>query len=315
MTTTERSSQGRSVRLAVVAAVAGTALCHGAFAAEDQFSFTYTTDLLPKRQFELEQTTTWKFHKNGGTFDMLQNVTEAEYGVTDALQMAIDVNWDWTHAFHNGPYHQTTPPEQFSDNNPDPDAHFHSARLEAVSLEAEYRILSPYTHPVGLAVLLEPERGELFKEITGKIILQRNFADDRGTVAFNFTYSPEYRWLLNADGVTKSWQEETDVNYYFATSYRFAPNWSVGAEFLNEHEYGSSYKFTNEFNNGYYFGPTVHFGGKKFFLTATFVRQLPWATNHVGTIPGAVVNHYDFDNDFEKYRLRLKFAYYFGEGD
>jgi hypothetical protein len=300
------------LRIAIVAAVAGTAFCHGAFAAEDQFSFTYTTDLLPKHQIELEQTTTWRFTKNGGTFDMLQNVTEFEYGVTDALQMALDVNWDWTHAFHNGPFHQTTPPEQFADNNPDPDAHFQSARLEAISLEAEYRILSPYTNPVGLAVLLEPERGELFKEITSKIILQKNFLDDRLTVAFNFTFSPEFRFLLNADGMTKSWQEETDVNYYVASSYRFAPNWSVGAEFLNEHEYNQSYHFTNEFNNGYYFGPTVHFGGKKFFLTATFVKQLPWARTHVATLPGALVDGYVFDNDFEKYRLRLKFAYYFG---
>ena len=314
MTTTERSWRGSSVRLAVVSAVAGMALCHGAFAAEDMFSFTYTTDLLPKHQIEMEQTTTWKFTKNGGTFDMLQNVTELEYGVTDALQMAVDVNWDWTHAFHNGPDHATTPPEQFSDNNPDADAHFHSARLQSVSLEAEYRILSPYTNPVGLAVLLEPERGELFKELTTKIILQKNFLDDRLTTSFNFTYSPEWRWLLNADGVTKSWQEETDVNYYFATSYRFAPNWSVGAEFLNEHEYTASYKFSNEANSGYYFGPTVHFGAKKFFLTATFVRQLPWASQHADTVPGALVNHYVFDNDFEKYRLRLKFAYYFGEG-
>src|SRR5581483_11707522 len=177
MTTTGRSPHERSLLLAYVAAIAGMALCHGALAAEDQFSFTYTTDLLPKHQIEMEQTTTWKFTKNGGTFDMLQNVTEFEYGVTDALQMAIDVNWDWTHAFHNGPDHATTPPEQFSDNNPDADAHFKSARLEAVSLEAEYRILSPYTHPVGLAFLLEPERGELFKEITAKIILQKNFLD------------------------------------------------------------------------------------------------------------------------------------------
>jgi hypothetical protein len=312
---TGRSPQGWSVRLAFLSAVASLGLHHGAFAAEDQFGFTYTTDLLPKRQFELEQTTTWKFTKNGGTFDLFQNITEAEYGVTDALQLAIDVDWEWTHAFHNGPYHQTTPPEQFSDNSPDPDAHFHSARVEAVAIEAEYRILSPYTNPVGLAVLLEPERGELFKEITAKVILQKNFLDDRLVTAFNFTYSPEYRWLLNDDGVTKSWQEETDVNYYFAASFRFASNWSVGAEFLNEHEYGESYKFTHEFNSGYYFGPTVHFGGKKFFLTATFARQLPWASNHADTIPGAVVNHLDFDNDFEKYRLRLKFAYYFGEGE
>lgn len=61
-------------------------------------------------------------------------------------------------------------------------------------------------------------------------------------------------------------------------------------------------------------GAIVHFGAKKLSLTATFVRQLPWGTTRIATIPGAVVNHLDFDDDFEKCRLRLEFAYCFGEG-
>ena len=45
MRMTERSSRGWYLRLAVVSAITGIALCHGAFAGEDQFSFTYTTEL------------------------------------------------------------------------------------------------------------------------------------------------------------------------------------------------------------------------------------------------------------------------------
>jgi len=315
MTTTDRSSNGWSVRFGSIAAFVAVTLCQSAFAAEDQFSFTYTTDLLPKHQWEIEQQTTWRFTKAYGTFDEFQNVTELEYGVNDRFQMSLGINWDWTHAFQNGPFAQTTPPEQFADETPGPNDHFSAARLEGISLEMIYRLLSPYTDPVGLAILLEPIRGPFFKELEGKIILHKNFADDRGTVAFNMTYAPEWRYLPNDDGTSRSWQEETDVNFNLAASYRFAPSWSAGAEFLNEHEYGSSYNFTNEFNNGYFFGPTLHYGGKKFFVTATFVRQLPWATLHVGTIPGGLVNGYVNDNDFEKYRLRVKFAYYFGQRD
>jgi len=315
MTTTDRSSSGWSVRFASISALVAATLCQGAFAAEDQFAFTYTTDTLPKRRWEIEQSTTWRFTKAYGTFDELQNVTELEYGVTDRLQMSLDVNWDWTHAYQNGPYAQTAPPEQFADATPGPNDHYRSARLESFSAEMVYRLLSPYTDPVGLAFLFEPVRGAFFKELEAKIILHKNFADDRATLAFNFTYAPEWRYLPNDDGMGRSWQEETDVNYNFAASYRFAPNWSAGAEFLNEYEYGASYTFKHEVNDGYYFGPTLHYGGKKFFITATFVRQLPWAGQHPDTIPGAVVNHYVYDNDFEKYRLRVKFAYYFGQGE
>jgi hypothetical protein len=57
--------------------------------------------------------------------------------------------------------------------------------------------------------------------------------------AFNFTYAPEFRNLLSDDPTdptdpTRNWQEETDVNFSLAASYRFIANWSAGFEFVNE---------------------------------------------------------------------------------
>ena len=141
------------------------------------------------------------------------------------------------------------------------------------------------------------------------IILQKNFLDDTLTLGLNFTYAPELRYLADTPGGAKSWQEETDVNLDFGASYRFIENWSAGFEFLNEREF-NSYDFTQATNNGYFIGPSVHYGGKGFFVTAVFLTQLPWATVNQATVPGAVVNGYDFDNDFEKYRLRVKVGFY-----
>jgi hypothetical protein len=45
-------------------------------------------------------------------------------------------------------------------------------------------------------------------------------------------------------------------------------------------------------------------------VTATFVEQMPWANKHPDTVDGSLIGHTIFDNDFEKYRLRVKFAYY-----
>ncbi len=100
-------------------------------------------------------------------------------------------------AYHNGPYGATTPPEQFADKDVDPDARWSDKRFVGVSAEAIYRVLSPYTDGVGLAFYVEPTIGPQFKELETKVILQKNFLDDRLTTAFNFTYAPEWRYLAD----------------------------------------------------------------------------------------------------------------------
>ena len=48
-------------------------------------------------------------------------------------------------------------------------------------------------------------------------------------------------------------------------------------------------------------------------MTADFVKQIPWAKHQSDTVDGALINGYIGDNDFEKYRVRIKAAYYFNE--
>ena len=284
-----------------------------ASAEESMFAYVYTTDLLPQGAKEVEQWMTWRHQKIAGTYDQIEGRTEFEYGLTDRLQVALSLNYNWTQAYHNGPFGATTPPEQFADFYPGPDDHFNKARLVGVSGEAIYRILSPYTDVFGLALYTEPTVGKNFFEVENKIIVQKNFLDDLLTVAFNFTYAPELRNLLDpADptGTATSWQEETDINYALAVSYRFIENWSAGFEFVNEHEY-NGFVFNHESNSGYYLGPTLHYGGERFFVTMTALWQMPWASAHSDTVPGALVNGYILDNDFERFRFRLKAGYTF----
>ena len=121
---------------------------------------------------------TWRHQKIGGYYDQLEGRTEFEYGLTNDLQVALYANYASTRAFHNGPFGATTPPEQFSDFVVGPDDHFNKSRFIGVSGEAIYRILSPYTDPIGLAVYIEPTIGRNFFEVENKIILQKNFFDD-----------------------------------------------------------------------------------------------------------------------------------------
>ena len=64
-------------------------------------------------------------------------------------------------------------------------------------------------------------------------------------------------------------------------------------------------------NSAFYIGPSIHYGGKDFFVTATFLTQLPWGADYLNSgADSQVVNGQLLDVDFEKYRLRLKLGYY-----
>jgi len=303
---------GRGGRFGTCLALAAifSIVSFAAYADEPLFGFLYTTDLLPKDGKEVEEWVTWRHQKNSGYYDQIEGRTEFEYGVTDQLQLAAYANYNWTQAYHNGPFGATTPPEQFSDYIVGANDHFNASRFVGVSGEAIYRILSPYTDPIGLALYTEPTGGQNFLESENRLILQKNFLDDLLTIAFNFTYAPEFRYLPNDSGIGSSWQEETDINFALAVSYRFVANWSAAVEFVNEREF-NSYNFTHESNSGYYLGPTVHWANERFFVTVTALWQLPWASVHEDTVPGAIVAGYIGDNDFERFRLRVKAGYTF----
>jgi hypothetical protein len=302
------------LRLALVAlssAALFSLVSVAASAEESMFAFVYTTDLLPQGGKEVEQWVTWRHQKIGGSYNQVEGRTEFEYGLTNQLQVALYLNYNWTQAYHNGPAGATTPPEQFSDYAVGPDDRFKQSRFVGVSGEAIYRILSPYTDAFGLAVYTEPTIGPNFFEMENKIILQKNYFDDLLTLAFNFTYAPEFRNVpTDEDPTVSAWQQETDINFGFAASYRFVENWSAGFEFLNEREF-NSLGFYHESNSGYYLGPTLHYGGERFFVTATALWQMPWATAHTDTVPGTLVNGLVLDNDFERFRLRIKAGYTF----
>ena len=286
---------------------------------EPLFGFIYTTDLLPKGRSEVEQWLTWRTQKAGGYYDQLENRTEFSYGVTSAFQLSGYLNYNWTEAYHNGPDGTTTPPEQFSANRFDPNGRFSATKFVGASLEAIYRVMSPYVDPIGLAFYFEPTfGGGDFNEFETRIILQKNFLDDRLVIAANLTWAPELRYIpgdpTQPPGSKLSHANtnvETDVNWSVGASYRFAPSWSLGWEFQNEREFDEWAIFapSHAMGDAYYTGPTIHYGGKRFFITLTAWEQLPFAHNY--SDPSVIVHGRDYDVDFEKYRVRLKLGYYF----
>jgi hypothetical protein len=160
------------------------------------------------------------------------------------------------------------------------------------------------------------------REVETKLILQKNFIDDRLVFAFNATLAWEWR-KLHADPEAEAgsieardhWDKETDVMFGLAGSYRFASKWSAGAEIQNEREWAGldPFKPSKRTNQAWYAGPSLHYGGRKFFATLTVLAQLPWARDYTEAdkTQNAVIDGISNADDFEKYRFRLKMGTFF----
>jgi hypothetical protein len=312
------------MQLAVAAGLVLIANCAGvspAAADEPLFGFIYTTDLLPKGQLEAEQWATLREGRSQGTFHVLQTRTELSYGLTDAFQLSGYLNFAYADVNRNTPSGDTAPPEIFADYHADPNAPFRKGRFESASVEGIYRFLSPYTDPIGAAIYFEPSVGPRTYELETRLIVQKNFLDDRLVLAANATIGQEIRRLHgdpDADPTTNDfhdhWDQETDVNFGLAASYRVVSNWALGVELQNEHEWAglNPFNFSKRTNEALYLGPTIHYGGEKFFLTLTALWQLPVAQDFANKGADSFVVHGITNaDDFEDLRIRLKVGFYF----
>ncbi len=313
-----------NIRFHVLAAAVCAALAlactvvPSAYADEPLFGDVYTTDLLPQGKYEVEEQLLWRGQKAHGSFNLLESDTELSYGLRSNFQLSGKIIYDWTRARQNAVDGTTTPPEPYSAYFPAPDSTFDRGHLVGVSVEGIYRILSPYLDPVGLAVYFEPTFGDRFIETETRLILQKNFYDDRLVLAANLKWAPEIRFLppdpyaaLGTAEAKSNTNIETDLNLTIGVSYRFAPDWSAGWEFANEREVNGWAVFAKSqwMGNAYYTGPTLHYGGEHFFVTLAASEQLPWANNYMNQ--PVIYRGRDYDVDFEKFRVRLKLGWYF----
>lgn len=319
------NDRGDAMR-AWISGVMGVAVLAGmsalpAQAEEAAFGFVYTTDLLPQGQDEIAQWATLRSGKSHGSFNVVEGRTEYEYGLTDTLQLAAYLDYEYAEANHDGIDRSTFQPETFAEVTIDPTKRFSLTKFTGISAEAIYRILSPYTDPVGLAVYMEPTIGPATRELESRVILQKNFMDDRLVIAFNTTIAQELRHLQGdptappgSDDAVNHWDKETDVNFGLAASYRFAEDWTAGLEFQHEREWAGFDPLAghNATNAAFYTGPTIHYGGEHFYATFTVLDQLPWGGDSANDPPDSfVVGGRNYADDFERFRVRLKFGWYF----
>ena len=258
-------------RYMLIALLAGTFAATAAQADERYFGYVYSAEAMPKGETEAELWVTDRRGKESGHFDAQDYRFELEHGFTDRLTVAGYANFAGHH---------------IRGLEPDFDNTDRGFAFRGLSAEFKYNVLSPYKDGIGLTLYAEPgwsriqgggERGTEY-ELEFKAIVQKNFMDDRLVWATNFTFEPEWEKEVEIDALTgeveKEWEKELKLEVSTGFSYRVAPGWFVGAEA----RYASVYPdWTNGLHRETYAvsaGPAVHYAGKKWWATLSYLPQL-----------------------------------------
>jgi hypothetical protein len=268
-----------------------------AYADEQYFGYTYSSEVLGKGETEAELWATDRRGKAEGHFDAQDYRLELEHGFTNRLTVAGYADFAGHHI------------RGLDDEDIDRDFAF-----RGLSAEFKYNVLSPYKDGIGLTLYAEPgwsrihgggERGTEY-ELELKAILQKNFLQDRLIWAANFTFEPEWEKETEVDevsGETESeWEKELKLEVSSGLSYRFAPGWFAGVE----GRYASVYPdWTNGLHRETYAvfaGPSIHYGARKWWATLSYQPQLFGSPSPQGN--RAL-------DEYEKRELRLKIGYNF----
>lgn len=242
-------------------------------AGESPFGWIYTADLTPKGAREYEHKSFLQNGQSKGEYSYWKHAEEIEFGVTDNLQVSFYLNWSQVNASKNGVNGETGGPGTDLSASDNPFGRFRQTRVDTVSSEIIYRLMNPYTDSFGLALYLEPEIGPKERELEWRVILQKNYIDDRLTLATNITGVHE-----REEGAMEL-EKASMLDLTFGGSYRFINNWSAGLEARNHQEF-LGYGYQSKEHSAWFLGPNIHYGSQKFWVTAAWRHQMPWVKGY-----------------------------------
>lgn len=273
-----------------------------AAADENYFGYAYGAETLPKGGTEAYLWITDRRGKDKGDYAAQDYKLELEHGITDRLQVSGYLNFE---------SHKVRGLEPEFENVS------RNFGFKGSQVAFKYNVLSPYQNKGwGIAFYVEPgwsridnvsgEKATEF-ELELKAILQKNFLDDRLIWATNLTLEPEWEKVKEGDPATgkaeTEWEKELAIEATTGLSYRVASNWFLGLEGRYHSEYPDWTNGLNREHYAFFAGPNIHYGGKKWWFTLTYLPQVYGSPNG----PGRSL----FFEEHEKRELRLKIGYNF----
>lgn len=278
------------------------ALPTAAQADENLFGYNAGAEVLPKGSGELYVFNTLRSDKGQGHYSAVDTEIEAEYGVTDRIQLSgalsfltIDTHGLIIDAYLPKPI----------DKGP---------RFNGIEVKAKFNVLSPALDDFGLAIItsaevktLDPHSGQKKTEYEAHTVLaaQKYFMQGQLIWVGNVGLKAGYEDRAAIAGLPEDFDWPTDpemeIELTLGTglSYRVAPNWFIGAET----QYASEYE--TEVGNerwSLFAGPTIHYGGKKVWATLTWFPQI---TGGGEAYPGQTSGLHLIEKTKNEYRLKI----------
>lgn len=261
-----------------------TVLTAAAKADDQPFLTLDSTDIEPEHGHEIEQDFTWASGKPGMSFNAVTGETELEYGFSDQMQVAGAVDYDWT--------------RQRDHSLPGLPAVSGTA-IDGLSGEAIYQALNVYFDPIGLGVLVSPGIGRDSRSLETKLLVQKNFFNDRLRALVNL--GGEIRTERNGG----TWGDVSALTFDAGLAYNITWEWSAAIEFNAEHDFdgllfnGRGVPTTTT----YYAGPTLQYVVHPWTASLGVQAQLPWARD-AAHAPGSLTG--GFSSDAERFRVMFR---------
>ena len=244
-----------------------------AHADESYFGYVVGADTQPKGHGEVSLAVTRRTDKDSGFYHANDVLLDVEYGVTDRFSVGIEL--EGFHLAYKDAFAKTddTTPGVFADDVYP--TQFKGSALSRIGVNAKYQFQSPYTHNVGITLNTDLYYRWRYGRIDGgktrqfslepNLIIQKNFLDDTLITALNLKVEIENRNFPNGDA-----ENELKFEPSFGVTYRVAKGLFIGGETFYRTD-----NLNGNFNHGSVFlGPTLHYAAKKWYVTATFQKQV-----------------------------------------
>ncbi len=277
--------------LSVIAFAGGLLASNVASADESLWLYTKGTDTRPQGTFELKLSNISRIGKSSGDYVFNDIRPEIEYGITDSLTITAEIMiFDHNYSV-NDPNLQPMHDTQGGDGG-----RFNETQIGGYEIGLKYNVLSPYKDYVGLSFGLSYDHRDKYRldgaditqnSVAATVFLQKNFLDD--TLIFAINPKIELERRTSPDVL----EEEISLEISAGVAYRVAPKWFVGLEFRHQSDYLSpeelgvtdpglhrsswdldDFRIGSQHQNGNYFGPTVHYAQKDWWVTAGVLAQV-----------------------------------------
>jgi len=255
----------------VAATLLSPALVH---ADENLFGYVRGAEVVPKGGWELYNTTTLRDGKGAGSYRAFDNVTELEYGVNDRFNVS------------GGLQLLSIDTQGLSFDGYLPGDKEFDLRPSGAELTGKYNFLRPAADGIGLSgrfaldySWIDRHSGEDKDTLSAEfdLIAQKYFMDGEmiwvGNLGLEATYADRAEIADLPEGFEWPTDPEMEIELKVGTglSYRFAPNWFIGAEALYETEFETE---IGQERWSVFAGPTLHYGSNKWWATLSYLPQI-----------------------------------------